>query len=225
MILESAVPAASSSRALEPRHIQLARAAIAAIAAAMVTFTPDHSAPTGLAVFSGFTTTTGLVFLAGAWLVPATGRRTVPIVLGAFSLLAGMVSGVAAWRTTTMLFAAVIVWALAMGLVEGIDGWRRMRRASPRSTDRTDARDALVVGAVTLALGAGLLLVNSRYALHYVIPEAGRSFTLTGTAIAVGIFGAYAAVVAVYLGIAGFSPRPARDPEADEAETSEERAR
>ncbi len=217
--------AASSSRALELRHVQLARAAIAAIAAAMVTFTPDHSAPTGLAVFSGFTTTTGLVLMAEAWLVPATGRRTVPIALGAVSLLAGMVSGVAAWRTTTLLFAGIIVWALTMGLIEGIDGWRRMRRAAPRSRARTDARDALVVGAVTLALGAGLLLVNSGYALHYVIPEAGRSFTLTGTAIAVGIFGAYAAVVAVYLGIAGFSPRPARDAGADEAQTSEERTR
>jgi hypothetical protein len=224
VILESVVPAASSPRALQPRHVQLARAAIAAIAAVMVTFTADHSAATGLAVFSGFTTTTGLVLMAGAWLVPSAGRRAVPVALASVSLVAGMVSGVAAWRTTTLLFAGIIVWALVTGLIEGVDGWRRMRRAAPGTRTRSDARDAVVVGAVTVVLGAGMLLVNSRYALHYVIPEAGRSFTLTGTAIAVGIFGAYAAVVAVYLAIAGLSPRPDREAESAEAAASEERA-
>ena len=56
-------------------------------------------------------------------------------------------------------------------------------------------------------LGLGLLLVPAQYALNYTITEAHRTFTLTGIAIAVGVFGGYAAVIAVYLGIAGFSPR------------------
>ena len=34
-----------------------------------------------------------------------------------------------------------------------------------------------------------------------------QTFTLTGIIIGVGIFGAYAAIVAVYLAIAGLSPR------------------
>ncbi|MNL67086.1 hypothetical protein D3C87_1916440 [compost metagenome] len=47
------------------------------------------------------------------------------------------------------------------------------------------------------------------YALDYTIEEAHATFTLTGITIGVGLFGGYAAIVAVYLGIAGFSPRPA----------------
>ena len=49
----------------------------------------------------------------------------------------------------------------------------------------------------------------TQYALRYTIDEANETFTLTGIIIGVGIFGAYAAIVAVYLAIAGFSPRKA----------------
>ena len=61
-------------------------------------------------------------------------------------------------------------------------------------------------------LGVVLLFVQPAYALDYTIEEAHQTFTLTGITIGVGLFGGYAAIVAVYLGIAGFSPRPA-DPE------------
>ena len=53
---------AASARTLDVRHLQLARAAFAAIAAIMVTFSPDHSSAVGLAVFSGFAIATGIVF-------------------------------------------------------------------------------------------------------------------------------------------------------------------
>ena len=66
---------------------------------------------------------------------------------------------------------------------------------------------AILIGAVTLALAVALLLVNPAYSLEYAIKEAGATFTLTGITIGVGLFGGYAAIVAVFLGIAGFSPR------------------
>ena len=59
----------------------------------------------------------------------------------------------------------------------------------------------------TVALGLVLLLVPTQYALEYTIEDADATFTLTGIIIGVGIFGAYAAIIAVYLAIAGFSPR------------------
>ena len=58
-----------------------------------------------------------------------------------------------------------------------------------------------------ILIGLGLVAVPVQYALTYTIEEAGQTFTLTGITIAVGIFGGYAAIVAVYLGIAAFSPR------------------
>jgi hypothetical protein len=105
----------------------------------------------------------------------------------------------------------VIVWALLAGVVETAAG-ARARRALRGADDlgaRGEARDALTVGIVTLLLGVGLLLVPTQYALRYYIDEAQQSFTLTGITIGVGVFGAYAAVIAVYLAIAGFSPRKA----------------
>ncbi|MCX6502951.1 MAG: acyl-CoA synthetase [Microbacterium sp.] len=198
---------APAARAFEVRHVQLGRALFAAIAALMVTFSTDHSAVLGLSVFSGFAIATGLVLLLGAWLAYPTGRRALPVVLGLVSLIAGMIGGLPPLRTTTMFFVLVISWALLTGLIEGIAGWRALRRSAKSSVARAEARDVLTVGIAGVVLGLGTLVVPARYALNYYIEEAGQSFTLTGIAIAVGLFGAYGAIVAVYLGIAAFSPR------------------
>ena len=142
--------------------------------------------------------------------------------MAALNIVAGMIGGIVTLRSTALFFAVVIAWALATGLVEAIAGWRALRRTRHRlrrdggcrgtaDGGRTDAaraaRDDLTVGVFTVLLGIGLLLVPGGYVLDYYIPDAGQTFTLTGIAIAVGVFGAYAAVVAVYLAIAGFSPR------------------
>jgi len=200
---------AATVRAFDVRHVQLLRALFAAVAAIMITFSPDHSASVGLAVFSGWAMATALVLLISAWLVYAAGSRATVVTLGIVTLAAGMVAGIPAIRTTELFFIVVIVWALAAGAVELISGVRRRR------TD-TAARDAILIGAITIALALGLLLVNPAYSLDYFIEEAGRSFELTGITIGVGIFGGYAAVVAVFLGIAGFSPRRPEDAAADE---------
>lgn len=212
----------SSARSFDMRHVQLARAAFAALAAVMITFSPDHSALVGMAVFSGFAIATGLVLLLAVWLVYPAGRRWPATVLGAVALVAGMISGLGPVRTVTGFFAIVISWALLSGLVELIAGWRglrgpRVRRdIAPGIADarpvvdagpRSDSRDAVVIGVAGVILGISLLCVPTGYALQYTIEEARQTFTLTGITIGVGIFGAYAAIAAVYLGIAGFSPR------------------
>ncbi|WP_264631914.1 acyl-CoA synthetase [Microbacterium hydrothermale] len=191
----------SSARVFDERHVQLARAFFAALAAAMITFSGDHSAVLGLSVFSGFALATGLVFGLAMWLVFPAGRRTVPALLGTVSILAGLVASVGAWRTTSVFFGVVVAWALLTGLIELI-GAIRDRKAGRAA----GARDGVLIGILTLVLGAALLLPFQQYALDYSITGAG-SFTLTGITIAVGLFGGYAAVVAVFLAIAGFSPR------------------
>jgi hypothetical protein len=203
------VPSRPAARPLEVRHLQLIRALLAAVAAIMITFSADHGAAYGLSVFSGYVVTLGLVLLFGAWLVYRKGARAAVLAAGILSLIAGMVTGVPIYRSITMFFVVVIAWALLTGLIEGISGLRGMRRARAAGdrNARSDARDGLVVGAITVLLGLGLLLVPAQYTLNYFIAEAHRGFTLTGIAIAVGIFGGYAAVIAVYLGIAGLSPR------------------
>jgi len=209
------VTTSSPARAFDVRHLQLARALFAALAAVMVTFSSDHSAPLGLAVFSGFALATGLVFALSAWLVFPSGQRLVPGLLAAVSVVAGLVSSIGTWRTTGVFFGVVIVWAVVSGVIE-IVGALRDRRAGRTA----GVRDGVLIGILGLVLGAVLLLTPMQYALDYAIAGAG-SFTLTGITIAVGLFGGYAAVVAVFLAIAGFSPRR---PEPVPAVPSEEAA-
>jgi uncharacterized membrane protein HdeD (DUF308 family) len=189
------------------RHAQLARAGIAAIAAIMVTFSPDHSAAVGLAVFSGFAIVTGLIEILSGWLTYPSTRRAVPLLIGILSVVAGMLGGIQIWRSTTFFFALVISWALVTGLIELI--WALRERRSPGL--RLEARDSLITASFTILLGLGTLLVPAQYALTYSIEnpatQMNDEFTLTGIIIAVGLLGGYAAIIAVFLGIAGFSPR------------------
>jgi len=208
----SSAVSASPARPFEVRHVQLARALFAAMAAVMVTFSPDHSAAVGLAVFSGWAIATALVLLLSVWLVHPAGDRAAAVAIGVPTLVAGMVAGLPGLRSTTLFFVVVIAWALLTGLLELVIGLRR------RATDEY-ARDAVLIGALTLALGVGLLLVNPAYSLEYFITEARQSFVLTGITIGVGLFGGYAAVIAVFLGIAGFSPR--RESAADQQRSAE----
>ncbi len=200
--------AAPAVRTVDVRHEQLARALFAAIAAIMITFSRDHSASVGMSVFSGFATASAIAFFLSAWLVHPAGRRRLPIALGSLTLVGAILGGLPPLRTTIGFFAVVISWAAVTGVIELVAGIRRRR--SPV------ARDQILVGALGLALAVGLLIVNPAYSLEYVIAEAGGAFTLTGITIAVGIFGGYAAVIAVFLGIAGFSPRAPRAAEISE---------
>jgi uncharacterized membrane protein HdeD (DUF308 family) len=214
----------ADSRTFAVRHVQLARAAFAALAALMITFSPDHSAAVGSAVFSGFAIATGLVLLLAVWLVYPKGLRWPSAALGGVAIAAGMAGGLYPLRTVTGYFVIVIAWALLSGVIELVAGWRALagrrerREIAPGVADarpavlvgpRSESRDAAVVGAITILLGIALLFVQPAYALDYTIEEASATFTLTGITIGVGLFGGYAAIVAVYLGIAGFSPRPA----------------
>ncbi len=207
------------------RHVQLIRAIVAAIAALMITFSSDHSASYGLAVFSGFAIATALVLGFAAWMAYPRGRRWPVATLAVVTAIAGMASGVPVWRTTPVFFAIVIAWAAVAGLIELLTGWRERRllaaEGAPDLQRRSEARDAVTVGVIGLLLAVAIALVSPAFSLDYFIDDADQWFTLTGIVIAVGIFGAYAAIVAVYLGIAAFSPRRAENAASGPASASD----
>jgi hypothetical protein len=211
------VSSAPAARTLQVRHVQIARAVVAAVAAAVITFSSDHSAALGLGVFGGFAIATALVLLAAARTVYPAGRRAAAVAVGALSIVAGVIALIPPLRSVGLFIVLVVVWGVATGVIETVDGWRARRAArssapAAGSLQRlSEARDAITVGVITVILGLALLLVPGQYALRYYIAEAHQSFTLTGITIAVGIFGGYAAIVAVYLGIAAFSPRRETD--------------
>ncbi|GAA4479644.1 acyl-CoA synthetase [Microbacterium panaciterrae] len=203
-----------ATRTFQLHHVQLARAAFAAVAALMVTFSADHSAAVGLAVFSGFALVSGLIFVLGGWLAARPGWRWPYVLMAVVAGLTGMAASIPMWRTTPLFFVLVIVWGALAGFIELIAGIRARRIARAENLPAPEgARDAILIGSLGLALAVALACVPSTYALKYSIAQAG-SFTLTGITLAVGIFGAYAAIVAVFLGIAGLSPRSSRVAEA-----------
>lgn len=203
------------ARTFTVRHVQLLRALFAAAAALMITFSPDHSAAVGLSVFSGFVLTTSLILLLAVWLVFPAGQRWPSVVLAILGFAAGMTAGVPAWRTDDLFFVVVIAWAATTGLVELIVGLRARRAGD------AGARDAITVGAFGLLLALLLLAIPAGFVQPYAIEGAG-DFVLTGIILGVGMFGGYAAILAVFLGIAGLTPTrpetvPADQPSPDPA--------
>lgn len=190
------------ARAFTLRHVYLLRALFAAVAALMITFSSDHSAPVGLSVFSGFVLVTALVHILAAWLVLPAGSRWSAVLLAVVSALAGMVSGVPVWRTDDMFFIVVSTWAVLSGVIELLAGIRARR------TGGAAARDAITVGALGIVLAIVLLLIPAGFVQEYTIDKAG-TFLLSGIILGVGMFGGYAAIVAVFLGIAGLTPKQA----------------
>lgn len=190
------------ARALTMRHVQLLRALCAVAAAVMITFSSDHSAPIGLAVFSGFVFVTALAHILTAWLVQPAGSRWPYVLLAAFGVMAGMATGVPMWRSDDLFFVVVAAWGVLSGGIELLAGLRARRVADPL------ARDAITVGAFGILLAVLLMLIPAGFIQEYSITGAG-DFVLSGIILGVGIFGGYAAVVAVFLAIAGLTPRRA----------------
>lgn len=185
-----------------PRHVALGRAAAAAIAALMITFSSDHSAAVGMSVFSGFAVMTGLVWGIAAWLVFPQGRRGVAILMALLSISAGIATGTGGGGSGVFLVAVMAVWALT-GVIELVVGLRS------RASDRAAARDAITAGALTIFFGIVILCVPVNAEWGYFNREAGVHSTLSGVTIVVGALGAYAAILAVYEAIVGFSPQRA----------------
>lgn len=187
----------AASRTFTARHVQLTRAALAAAAALMITFSSDHSASVGLSVFGGFAVATGLVLALAAVIVHPAGHRWPSFIMAGASLVLGMFAGLPPLRSDGLFFALVISWAVLTGVVELIAGIR--------AKGADGARDARIIGGVGLLLAVLLALVPAGFVQEYTTPQ-GEPTTLTGIILGVGLFGAYAAVVAVFLGIAGLTP-------------------
>lgn len=192
-------------RAFTARHVQLARALFAAIAALMITFSSDHSAAIGLSVFGGFAVGTALVLSLGAWLAVPKGRRAPLVLLAVIDLIAGVIAGIPALQGDDLFFALVVSWAMLTGLVEVLFAIRARRGGDPT------ARDGIIAGVLGLLLGVLMLLIPSGFVLDYFVEGAG-DLTLTGIILGVGMFGGYACFIAVLMGIAGFSPTPPSKP-------------
>jgi uncharacterized membrane protein YhaH (DUF805 family) len=179
--------------------VPLLRAGVAAVAAAVITFSQDHSAALGLTVFGAFAIVTALAILAGSGAL--TGDRVARLTFvaqAAITLAAGVTAlALAASAGLPAFFAIVLIWALLTGALELYSGFR-LRGRSPL------ARDWTTIGLATVLLAVAFLLVPQGLDQQFTGPD-GIERSLTASIVVVGIFGAYAAIVAVLLVIGGFS--------------------
>ncbi|MGR0318598.1 DUF308 domain-containing protein [Agromyces sp. ZXT2-3] len=160
------------------------RGALAIVPSVVITFSQDHSAALGLAVFGWWALVAGVVVGAlSARLVADRLARWTFVANGVITATAGLVAiwlaGTPSAGVATFTFT-VAVWAAVTGILELFAGIRARGRVAA-------ARDWLAVGGLTAAL-----------ALVFVI------FPLDPVT-AVGLLGAYLVVTGVLLVIGGLS--------------------
>ncbi len=184
--------------------VQLVRAAIAVVVGLVVTFSADHSAFFGLLVFGVFALASGVVTGWGALRLEGTDRalRVISFVLAGVAAGCGIAALVLSPTGPGTLFLLLIFFGATTGFLELYLGIRA------RGTHPI-ARDWLTVGVMTALLAIAVLLVPADYALPWTADNKGLTVSgiLTSQIIVVGIFGAYAILVGVYLAIGGFSSR------------------
>lgn len=173
--------------------VPVVRAVVALIASAVITFTAAHSATFGLVVFGAYAVVSGLlVAVLSLRSVRDSLTRTLFIVQGAIGVVAGILALSLSTSGLGLYLYLVSVWAALTGFIELYCGLRG------RGKDAA-ARDWVIVGAFTAVLAVVFLLIPS------------------DSVLAVGLFGAYAVIIGVYLAIGGFSLKwAAQRPAADE---------
>lgn len=178
----------------------LARGVLALALGLVIALTLDHSPAFGLVAFGVFALLAGAALAVAVLRDPATPRRA-PLLLAAAG--AFVVAGVSALALSTggvLALALVVgVWALVAGALEAVHGIRH-RGSSPL------ARDAVITGVLTLALGVVVLLIP-RDLTQQFSGSNGIAGVLTAPVVIVGVLGAWAVLVGVQQVIAALSLR------------------
>lgn len=182
--------------------VPLLRAIPALIVGLVITFSVDHTAFFGLLAFGAFALATGAIIAWGSFRLEDRVLRAVSLAQALASLVAG--AAALAFGTTGpgTLFLVVTAYAAVTGFLELYLGLRARGR-HPAS------REWLPVGVMTALLALAVLLVPADYALPWAAVDKGVAVSgvLTSQIIVVGIIGAYAILVGVFLVIGGMSAR------------------
>lgn len=177
----------------------LVRAAIALIVGAVITFNANHSAELGLLAFGAYALANGIATAIGAFAVADRIARRLFLAQGIFGVVAGVIALVLNASGLGVLLYTVSVWAALTGFCELYCGLRVRGRLAV-------GRDWLAVGVLTAVLAVVFLLIP---------PDA---------VLAVGLFGAYAVVIGVYLAIGAFTLKWAgQHPQTETADAGSER--
>ena len=179
------------------------RAVVALIVGFAVTFTSGHSAVFGLVVFGVFAIAEGAIITAGAFgNRPERPSRGLFVLQGVVTVVAGIAALALPEGGVHYLVWVVSAWAVVTGALELVNGIRARGRIAA-------ARDWMFLGGLALILAIAFLVVPPDYTqtLGGIEQIHGQ---LTASVVLDGIFGAWAIVLGVLLGIAAVSARGAR---------------
>lgn len=176
--------------------VPLLRALPAVALAVVITFSADHSAPLGLLTFGIFGLLAGAVIAAASWRSAPGLLRTLGVVQGALTVVAGVATLAVVGGGLPYLVFVVSGWAVVTGFIELYVGIRT-RGVSPA------ARDQVFVGALTVVLAVVLLVIPPDFSQGYIVD--GVDYELTASIIVVGLLGAYWAILGVFLIIGAFT--------------------
>jgi uncharacterized membrane protein HdeD (DUF308 family) len=160
----------------------VARAVPFIITALIITFSPNHSSQVGLLAYGVFAIVSGLIVAVLSW-------RTVPEKSTRVTFLIQGVSGVLFGALALAFNGGGLGFFLFCATMNSAIGGFLELYAGLRHTKNPAARDWAVVGGLTVVFA--LILI----------------FFPTDPVFAVGIFGAYAAIIGLFLVIAGLSLR------------------
>jgi len=176
------------------------RGAVALIVGFAITFTSGHSAAFGLVAFGLFAVVEGAVVTAGAFGDRSErGSRGLFAMQGVLTVVAGVAALVLPEGGVHYFVWVVSAWAIVTGALELVSGIRGRGRIAA-------ARDWMFLGGLTLILAIAFLIVPPDYSqtLGGIEQVKGQ---LTASVVLDGIFGAWAIVAGVLLGIAAVSAR------------------
>jgi hypothetical protein len=175
--------------------LTLLRAVPAAIVAMVITFSADHSAYLGLMALGGLAVFSGLVILGGA--VRSAFSRVPFAIQGGLLVVGGVLALVFNDGGLATLLPLTAALFGVTGLIELVVGVRARGHV-------VGARDYIFVGGISALFAVVVLLVPADFVEVISIPDKVVP-PLTASVMVVGLLGAYAAIVAVYLVIAGLS--------------------
>ena len=192
-----------------PWFLGLGRAIPAVIVAIVITFSADHSARLGLVAFGAYAVASGLAtaIVAATRVAPGTVRLVV-LCQAAVALVTGGAALAMPGGGYAYLVLVLSAYAAVSGFLELYLGVRSRRRSSTRSSvspsaPSTVARDWMFVGALTVALAITAFVIPANFNQPFSVE--GVSGAVTASVALVGVFGAYLAIVGIFLAIASFS--------------------
>lgn len=172
-----------ASSTARPWKTLVMRAVLAALAAVAVTFSPDHSPAFGLGVVAAFAVVSGIL---GVLTARNSSANPGSIALVRFAAIASSAAGLLAVGALALglgLGALVIVVA-AVGAISSVTEFLLSRVTEPGTPTTKDHR---ILGSVAALLVVGVLIAHDN------------------SVVVVGVFGAWAAVTAVFTLITAFT--------------------